>query len=61
MLVSSVKRIKKRSGEVAEFNPGKILIAISKAFAAVHGVANQELAQKITEEVVKGIEETISG
>lgn len=60
MFVSSVKYIKKRSGEVVDFNPGKILIAISKAFAAVKGVANQDLAQKITQQVVKGVEESFS-
>jgi ribonucleoside-triphosphate reductase len=57
MYTSSIKRIKKRSGEIVEFHPGKILIAMSKAFAAVKGVADQELANVLTQEAVKGLEE----
>jgi ribonucleoside-diphosphate reductase alpha chain len=57
MFVSTVKNVKKRSGEVVEFHPGKILIALSKAFVAVNGVADQELAQKLMQRIVKNLEE----
>ncbi|MFH1286247.1 MAG: ribonucleoside-diphosphate reductase subunit alpha [Candidatus Magasanikbacteria bacterium] len=57
MQSSTIKRIKKRNGEIVEFHPGKILIAISKAFAAIKGSADQELTQTITKDVLKNLEE----
>jgi ribonucleoside-triphosphate reductase len=51
-----VKKIKKRDGRIVVFNPEKITEAIFKAAQAVGG-KDRNAAEKLSEEVVKKIEE----
>ncbi len=51
-----IEKIKKRNGEVVEFEPGKIEEAIFKAAKSVGG-SNRTLAKSLTESVVKELEE----
>jgi len=50
------KRLKKRNGEIADFQPKNITIAIQKAFAAVMGDANEPMAEEVTRVVVDAID-----
>ncbi len=52
-----IEKIVKRDGKVVDFNPQKITNAILKAMKAV-GEEDTETAQKITEDVVKELENT---
>jgi len=54
---SSIKQIKKRNGEIVDFIPGKVLIALSKAFAEVKGKADQDQANALTTQVVRLVED----
>lgn len=53
--MSPIKKIKKRSGEIADFNQSKITEAIWKAARAVGG-SDKELAQQISNQVTAVIE-----
>ena len=50
------QKIKKRNGEIADFQPKNITIAIQKAFAAVMGQSNDSLADEVTRVVVDAID-----
>ena len=50
------QKIKKRNGEIADFNPGKITIAVQKAFAAVLGDSHETDAADITRVVADAID-----
>jgi ribonucleoside-diphosphate reductase alpha chain len=50
------QKIKKRNGEIADFQPKNITIAIQKAFAAVRGESNDSLADEVTRVVVDAID-----
>lgn len=50
------QKIKKRNGEIADFQPKNITIAIQKAFAAVMGEANEPMAEEVTRVVVDAID-----
>jgi ribonucleoside-diphosphate reductase alpha chain len=50
------QKIKKRNGEIADFQPKNITIAIQKAFAAVMGESNDSLADEVTRVVVDAID-----
>ncbi|HYF12842.1 MAG TPA: ribonucleoside-diphosphate reductase subunit alpha [Candidatus Paceibacterota bacterium] len=50
------QKIKKRNGEIVDFDPGKITIAIQKAFAAVEGNSHEADASEITRLVVDSID-----
>src|SRR6185437_2716209 len=50
------QKIKKRNGEIADFQPKNITIAIQKAFAAVMGDANEPMAEEVTRVVVDAID-----
>ena len=49
-------KIKKRNGEIADFHPQKITVAVQKAFAAVLGDSHDEDAIDITKAVVDAID-----
>ncbi len=50
------QKIKKRNGEIADFHPAKITIAVQKAFAAVLGDSHDADAADITRAVVDAID-----
>ncbi|MDD4611143.1 MAG: ribonucleoside triphosphate reductase [Patescibacteria group bacterium] len=47
-----ITQIRKRSGEIADFNPAKINIAVSKAMEAV-GELDESLVKKLSDEVIE--------
>lgn len=51
-----VKKVKKRNGEIVDFHPDKITIAVQKAFAAVLGDAHEADAKEITRVVADSID-----
>jgi len=51
-----IQKIKKRNGEIVDFNPQKIAIAVQKAFAAVLGDAHEREAVEITRAVADFID-----
>ena len=53
---TTITQIKKRSGEVVEFDPKKIHTAITKAFIAVTGVNNELVIKEINEGVLKELD-----
>ena len=59
--MSKTQKIKKRNGEIVDFNPEKITIVIKKAFAATLGDSHEADAQDITRLVVESIEERFGG
>ncbi len=56
MIPTKIKSIRKRNGQVVDFEPEKIQIAINKAFLAVTGQANAAMALTVTEQVVADLE-----
>jgi len=52
------RKIKKRDGRIADFNPDRIKNAVHKAFLAVE-LGNGEKAETVTAEVVKRLEEKL--
>ncbi|MEK7068470.1 MAG: ATP cone domain-containing protein [Patescibacteria group bacterium] len=54
-------KIKKRNGSIVDFDPGKVVIAVQKAFAAVLGDAHETDATDITKAVVGAIELKFGG
>ena len=58
--MAPVRKIKKRNGEIVDFNPQKITIAIQKAFAAVLGDSYEVDAANITRSVMKFLDEQFS-
>jgi ribonucleoside-diphosphate reductase alpha chain len=50
------QKIKKRNGEIVDFDPSKITIAVKKSFAAVLGDAHEIEAGEITRVVVESID-----
>ena len=50
------QKIKKRNGEIADFQPENIQIAVQKAFAAVMGDAMESVAADVTRVVVDAID-----
>jgi ribonucleoside-diphosphate reductase alpha chain len=52
-----IHHIKKRDGRIAEFTPGKITIALQKAFVAVRGGIDPEPLQSLTDEITKRLED----
>lgn len=57
MPASTIVQIKKRTGQIVEFNPDKILIAMSKAFAEVRGMAAPDLMRELTSQVMVRLEQ----
>lgn len=55
-LETSIKKIKKRNGEIVEFNPEKITTAIFKAVVAVGGTDKNE-AERVSNLIIKKLEE----
>ena len=51
------QRIKKRNGELVDFHPDKVTIAVQKAFAAVLGDSHETDAKDITRVVVDAIDQ----
>ncbi len=54
--MATTQKIKKRNGEIVDFNPEKITIAVKKSFAAVLGDAHEMDATDITRVVVESVE-----
>ena len=52
----ATQKIKKRNGEIVDFNPEKITVAIKKAFAATLGDAHEAEAVDITKLIVEAID-----
>ena len=50
------QKIKKRNGEIVDFYPDKITIAVQKAFAAVLGDSHEQDARDITRAVVDSVD-----
>ncbi len=61
MYTSVLTQIKKRSGEIADFNAEKIAIAIQKAFQEVRGNLDLAMAGTIVEHVISHLEKTYEG
>lgn len=59
--MSKTQKIKKRNGEIVDFNPEKINIAIKKAFAATLGDSHEVDALDITKIVVEAVELQFGG
>lgn len=55
-MTTKIERIKKRNGEVVQFEPEKIKTAIKKAFEAVRGIADEGFLQEITQVVIDDLE-----
>ena len=56
--MSTILKIKKRDGAIADFNPEKISAAIAKAYTEVRGAADTEKIILITQSVVEQLEQT---
>lgn len=54
--MATTQKIKKRNGEIVDFNPEKIIVAIKKAFAATLGEAHDSEATAITKIIVDTID-----
>ncbi|MES2203301.1 MAG: ribonucleoside-diphosphate reductase subunit alpha [Patescibacteria group bacterium] len=54
-------KVKKRNGEIVDFQPAKITIAVQKAFAAVTGDSHDQDARIITRTVISSLEEKFEG
>lgn len=52
-----IHHIKKRDGRVTEFTPGKITIAVQKAFVAVRGGIDPEPLNALTDEITRRLED----
>lgn len=50
--MESIQKIKKRNGEVVEFDPHKIMLVVQKAFFATRGTVEEERVRTITANVV---------
>jgi len=55
-MADNILKIKKRSGEIVEFESGKIAIAIEKAFVAVTGTKDPARVQALADEVIRQLE-----
>ena len=58
--MAPLRKIKKRNGEIVDFNPGKITIAIQKSFAAILGESHEQDAADITRTVMTFLDEKFS-
>lgn len=56
MLVSTIHIIKKRNGNLVDFNPDKILLAMRKAFVEVRQTADDALLEQLSTETVRKLE-----
>ena len=54
--MATVQKIKKRNGEIVDFNAQKIAIVVQKAFAAILGDSHESEALEITRSVVDAID-----
>ncbi len=54
--MAQIQKIKKRNGEIVDFQPEKITIAVKKAFAAVLGDAHDMDATDITRIVADAVD-----
>ncbi|HVU79841.1 MAG TPA: ATP cone domain-containing protein, partial [Candidatus Paceibacterota bacterium] len=59
--MATVQKIKKRNGEIVDFQPEKITIAVKKAFAAVLGDAHDADAAEVTKLVASAVDAKYSG
>jgi ribonucleoside-diphosphate reductase alpha chain len=55
-MTTKIERIKKRSGEIVDFEPEKIKKAISNAFTATRGNFNDKLSADITQDIIDDME-----
>jgi ribonucleoside-diphosphate reductase alpha chain len=54
--MATTRKVKKRNGEIVDFTPGNITIAVQKAFAATLGESHENDAIEITKTVVDSID-----
>lgn len=54
--MTMIQKIKKRSGEIVDFEPGKIRQAVKQAFLTVAGSADEQKLDEITENVKRELE-----
>lgn len=57
---ANILQIKKRSGQVVDFDPVKIEIAISKAYVEVNFKTNQTLTREIAKAVITDLDQTFT-
>jgi ribonucleoside-diphosphate reductase alpha chain len=60
MIQTTVRKIKKRDGRIVKFDQGKVANAIFRAAQSIGG-KDKELAEKLSDEVVKLLEEKFDG
>ncbi len=56
--MTTLNTIKKRNGDIVEFNKEKIVLAITKAFTTVKGTSNQALVSSISDRVMEILEQS---
>lgn len=54
--MSTIKKIKKRDGSMADFDTNKIVVAISRAFEEVKGKANPEIVKTLATTIITNLE-----
>lgn len=59
--MSTILKIKKRNGEIVDFDQAKIAIAVKKAFLAVTGNEHENDSLAVTEQVVRELEDLYRG
>lgn len=57
----NITQVKKRSGQVVDFDAQKIEVAISKAYVEVHYKTNQTLTREIAKTVIQDLDKEFSG
>ncbi len=57
--MSTAQKVKKRNGEIVDFHPQKITVAVQKAFAAMLGDSHEADAQDITRVVVDAVHDAL--
>lgn len=55
--MDTIQRIKKRTGEVVDFDQNKIMLAVQKAFFATRGIMEEERVRIITAQVMRELTE----
>lgn len=58
MYIYTIQQIKKRNGDIVEFEPSKIAQAIEKAFIASRGSADLLILNELVQKIVDGLEAT---
>ncbi len=59
--MTSIEKIKKRNGQIVDFDEQKIKLAIQKAFIAIRGKIDEEGLLRMTRHVIKHLEDYFTG